>query len=81
MAKQFTYTSKIEETCILVGLVNQKQSEEKITEYLNELEFLAETAGIKTVKRFTQKLERPDSKVFIGTGKLQEIKSYIKEHN
>jgi GTP-binding protein HflX len=81
MAKQFTYTSKIEDTCILVGLVNQKQTEEKITEYLDELEFLAETAGIKTVKRFTQKLERPDSKVFIGTGKLQEIKSYIKEHN
>jgi GTP-binding protein HflX len=81
MAKQFTYTSKIEDTCILVGLVNQKQTEEKITEYLDELEFLAETAGIKTVKRFTQKLERPDSKVFIGTGKLQDIKSYIKEHN
>jgi len=81
MAKQFTYTSKIEDTCILVGLVNQKQTEEKITEYLDELEFLAETAGIKTVKRFTQKLERPDSKVFIGTGKLQEIKSYIKERN
>jgi len=81
MAKQFTYTSKIEDTCILVGLVNQKQTEEKITEYLDELEFLAETAGIKTVKRFTQKLERTDSKVFIGTGKLQEIKSYIKEHN
>jgi GTP-binding protein HflX len=81
MAKQFTYTSKIEDTCILVGLVNQKQTEEKITEYLDELEFLAETAVIKTVKIFTQKLERPDSKVFIGTGKLQEIKSYIKEHN
>ena len=81
MAKQFTCTSKREDTCILVGLVNQKQTEEKITEYLDELEFLAETAGIKTVKRFTQKLERPDSKVFIGTGKLQEIKSYIKEHN
>jgi GTP-binding protein HflX len=81
MAKQFTYTSKTEDTCILVGLVNQKQSEEKITEYLDELEFLAETAGIKTIKRFTQKLERPDSKVFIGTGKLQEIKSYIKEHS
>ena len=56
MAKQFTYTSKIEDTCILVGLVNQKQTEEKITEYLDELEFLAETAGIKTLKRFTQKL-------------------------
>jgi GTPase len=79
MAKQFTYTSKVEDTCILVGLVNQKQTEEKITEYLDELEFLAETAGIRTVKRFTQKLERPDSKVFIGTGKLQEIKAYIKE--
>ena len=63
---------------VLVGLVNKDQSEHVLNEYLNELAFLAETAGAKTIKRFTQKLPHPDSRTFIGKGKLEEIKKYIR---
>ena len=66
-----------EENAVLVGLMQKNQSEEQVDEYLNELAFLAETAGAKTLKRFTQRLPHPDSKTFIGKGKLEEIKSYI----
>ena len=66
-----------DETAILVGLIQQDQTEEQVNEYLDELEFLAETAGAKTVKRFTQKMKHPDSKIFVGKGKLEEIKNYI----
>lgn len=66
-----------EENAILVGLVQKDQKEQQITEYLDELAFLAETAGAKTIKRFTQKLSHPDSKTFLGKGKLEEIKNYI----
>ena len=59
----------------------QKQSEEKLTEYLDELEFLTLTAGGEVVKRFSQKMERPNPKTFLGTGKMDEINSYVKEHN
>ena len=62
---------------VLVGLINKDQSEHIVNEYLDELAFLAETAGAITVKRFTQKLSHPDSRTFIGKGKLQEIKKYI----
>ena len=65
------------ENAILVGLIYKEQTEPKVNEYLNELEFLAETAGVKAVKRFTQKLPHPDSKIFVGKGKLEEIKQYI----
>ncbi len=68
------------ETAVLVGLITQKQSEEKLTEYLDELEFLAYTAGATVDKRFTQKLTQPDSKTFIGSGKAQEIRDYVHEH-
>ena len=61
----------------MVGLIQKPHSEEQVNEWLDELAFLAETAGAKTVKRFTQKLERPDSKTFIGKGKLEEIKNYV----
>ncbi|MBN9383174.1 MAG: GTPase HflX [Chitinophagaceae bacterium] len=65
------------ERAVLVGLVHKTQTEEQSKEYLDELAFLAETAGAVTLKRFTQKLEHPDSKTFIGKGKLEEIKTYI----
>ena len=65
------------ENAILVGLVYKEQTEAMLNEYLDELEFLAETAGVKAVKRFTQKLPHPDSKLFVGKGKLEEIRQYI----
>ncbi|GAB2841434.1 HflX GTPase family protein [Ferruginibacter profundus] len=66
-----------EENAILVGLVYKEQTEIQVNEYLDELTFLAETAGATTVKRFTQKLPHPDSKTFVGKGKLEEIKQFI----
>ena len=66
-----------EENCILVGLVYKEQTEIQVNEYLDELTFLAETAGAQTIKRFTQKLPHPDSKTFVGKGKLEEIKQFI----
>ncbi|HXD77736.1 MAG TPA: GTPase HflX [Puia sp.] len=66
-----------EERAILVGVVDKTQTEEQVQEYLDELAFLAETAGAVTLRRFTQKLVHPDSKTFIGKGKLEEIKTYI----
>jgi GTP-binding protein HflX len=66
-----------EERAILVGVVDKTQTEEQVHEYLDELSFLAETAGAVPVKRFTQKLGHPDSKTFIGKGKLEELKNYI----
>jgi GTP-binding protein HflX len=66
-----------EERAVLVGLIHKDQTEEQLHEYLDELAFLAETAGAITVKRFTQKLSHPNSRTFIGKGKLEEIKNYI----
>ena len=68
------------EKAILVGLITQNQDEDKLVEYMDELEFLALTAGAHVVKRFTQKLTQPDSKTFIGSGKAQEIRDYVKEN-
>ncbi len=62
---------------VLVGVIQQGQSEELVKEYLEELRFLAETAGANTIKIFTQKLAHPDSRTFVGKGKLEEIKNYI----
>ena len=70
-------TIEKEEKAILVGLVQPLQNEHTVKEYMDELAFLAETAGAVTIKRFTQKLQHPDSKTFIGKGKLEEIKGYI----
>ena len=72
---------KEEERAVLVGLVQKNQTPEQVEEYLDELAFLALTAGAITVKRFTQKLERPDSKTFVGKGKLEEIKNYVLSKN
>ena len=66
-----------EETAILVGIITPQQNERKTTEYLDELEFLAETAGVRTVKRFTQRLNGPSSVTYLGIGKLQEIRAWI----
>ena len=69
------------EKTAIVGLITQNQSEEKLNEYLDELEFLTFTAGGEVVKRFSQKTDKPHPKTFVGTGKLEEIKLYIKEHD
>ena len=66
-----------EETSILVGIITPQQNERKTTEYLDELQFLAETAGARTVKRFTQRLNGPSSVTYLGIGKLQEIRQWI----
>lgn len=68
-----------EERAVLVGLVQKDQKEHEVQEYLDELAFLAETAGAVSVRRFIQKLAHPDSRTFVGKGKLEEIKNYIKE--
>lgn len=70
-----------EERAVLVGVVQKDQREEEVQEYLDELAFLAETAGAVTVKKFIQKLPHPDSRTFVGKGKLQEIKSYIESRD
>lgn len=68
------------EKAVLVGVISNDQSEEQSTEYLDELEFLALTAGAKTQKRFTQKLKHPHSRTFVGTGKIEEIRDYVEQH-
>ena len=70
-----------EEPAILVGVVQKDQTDQQVQEYLDELAFLAETAGAVTVKRFTQKLQHPDSRTFVGKGKLEEIKNYVQGKN
>ena len=69
------------EKTVIAGVITQQQSEEKLTEYLDELEFLTYTAGGEVVKRFSQKMERPNPKTFLGTGKIEEINNYIKEND
>ena len=76
--KEFVISEVKAETAILVGLITQQQDEAKTKEYLDELEFLADTAGVITVKRFTQKVIGPNQTTYVGKGKLEEIKSYIK---
>ena len=68
------------EKTVLIGLITQYQNEEKSQEYLDELEFLAYTAGGEVLKRFTQKMEVPNPKTFVGTGKLEEVKNFVEEH-
>ena len=69
------------ENVVLIGVITGQQNEEKSKEYLDELEFLTFTAGGKVIERFTQKLDYPNPKTFIGTGKLEEVKDYIEENN
>jgi len=76
--KEFVISEAQTETAVLVAIITPQQNERKTNEYLDELEFLAETAGAKTVKRFTQRLDGASSVTYIGKGKLQEIKEYIR---
>lgn len=76
-----TSRSSEREKAILIGIINRWQDEEKSKEYLDELEFLADTAGADSLRRFTQKLDTPHPKTFLGTGKMEEIEQYIKDHD
>ena len=76
--KEFIISDVKAETAILVGLITKVQDEEKTKEYLDELEFLADTAGAVTVKRFTQRVTGPSSVTYVGKGKLEEIRDYVK---
>ncbi|MFW0737481.1 MULTISPECIES: GTPase HflX [unclassified Flavobacterium] len=69
------------ERTAIVGIITQNQSEEKLNEYLDELEFLTFTAGGEVIKRFSQKMERPNPKTFVGTGKIDEINLFVKEND
>ncbi len=66
-----------ESNAVLIGLIQQDQTDVQVNEYLDELVFLAETAGVNTIKRFTQRLKHPDARSFVGKGKLEEIRKYI----
>ena len=77
--KEFITTAVKAETCVLVALITRQQNERKTNEYLDELAFLAETAGAVTVRRFTQRADGPSAATYLGTGKLQEIRAYIEE--
>jgi GTP-binding protein HflX len=79
--KDFIITQTETEKAVLIGLVTPEQSEAKVKEYLDELEFLASTAGIQSVKRFTQRLDMPHSITFVGSGKLQEIKQFTEDED
>jgi GTP-binding protein HflX len=70
----------ISEKAVLIGIITQQQNETKSTEYLDELEFLTETAGGVVVKRFVQKMERPNPKTFLGAGKLEDVKAFIQSN-
>ena len=76
--KEFVISDVKAETAVLVGLVTKEQDEAKTKEYLDELEFLADTAGAVTIRRFTQKVGGPNQVTYVGSGKLQEIKDFIK---
>ena len=77
--KEFVISEAKAETAVLVGLITNQQDEAKTNEYLDELAFLAETAGAVVVRRFTQKVGGPSSVTYVGSGKLLEIKQYIKD--
>lgn len=74
-------TDLTHEKAVLIGIVTQHQDEEKLTEYLDELEFLTYTAGGEVAKRFSQKLDTPNPKTFIGSGKMNEVREFVEEHD
>jgi GTP-binding protein HflX len=78
--KEFILSESENKRTVLVGLITQEQTEEQVKEYLDELAFLAETAGLEPVQRFTQRLDKPNPVTFVGTGKLTEIKNYMEEN-
>ncbi|HMQ44284.1 MAG TPA: GTPase HflX, partial [Mariniflexile sp.] len=69
------------ERAVLIGVVTKDQDEAKSKEYLDELEFLTYTAGGEVVKRFTQKMEMPNPKTFLGTGKMEDVRQFIDEND
>ncbi len=79
--KEFILSQTKSENAILIGLVTKTQNEQKTNEYLDELAFLADTAGAVTIKRFVQKLDTPNNRTYVGAGKLQEIKEFIERRN
>ncbi|MDF2433608.1 MAG: GTPase [Mucilaginibacter sp.] len=79
MKQKFYDTAVKQEKAVLVGVITQGETDEQAKEYLEELEFLVETAGAETVKTFTQKLQRPDRATFVGSGRLEDIKAYVTE--
>lgn len=81
MANHQIEIKKEEERAVLIGLITRNQTEEEIEDYLQELAFLAETAGINTVKKFTQKLDKPDNRTLIGSGKAEEIRLYVNQND
>ena len=78
--KEFILTEQESERTVLVGLVTPQQNEAKVNEYLDELAFLADTAGAVPVKNFIQKLDYPNPVTFVGKGKLEEIRQYVEEN-
>jgi GTPase len=80
MEEKSKSTAAVAETCILVGVITSDQTEEMTKEYIDELEFLAETAGVVTKKKFLQRIDKPNPKTYIGSGKMEEIKAYITEN-
>jgi GTP-binding protein HflX len=78
--KELHSTAKPQLTCVLIGVAGKQQESEQVLEYLDELEFLARTYDLETVRVFTQRLEKPDKSTYIGRGKVEEIHDYVKEH-
>ena len=78
--KELHSTAKPQLTCVLIGVAGKQQEQEQVLEYLDELEFLARTYDLETVRVFTQRLEKPDKSTYIGKGKVEEIHNYVKEH-
>ncbi len=79
MKQKFYDTAVKQERAVLVGVITPHQTDEQTKEYLEELQFLVETAGAETVKTFTQKLQRPDRATFVGSGRLEDIKAFVTE--
>lgn len=80
MSQGHVLVDAVEERCILIGVITPESTEVQAKEYIDELEFLAETAGAITINKFHQKLSYPDSKTYVGSGKLEEIKEYVREN-
>lgn len=78
--KELHSTAKPQLTCVLIGVASKQQETEQVLEFLDELEFLARTYDLETVRVFTQRLEKPDKSTYIGKGKVEEIHAYVKEH-
>lgn len=81
MSQGHVLVDAVEETCVLVSVITQKMTEAQATEYIDELEFLAQTAGAFTKKKFFQKLELPNNRTYVGSGKLEEIRGYVKSNS